>query len=188
MRARQDDGAQGSGGQASGAVVIDRRFMVLPDMPCGEFAGLPAFVAQHRPSGEISAKASERALPPLIAVKTRRDAPPRANLGHFLNAYNTSLLMPLAHGAGAGEYWIVCDAPPGPSLRDMLGDRGTPPTEAEMTATYLRPLALAAARLQSLGLAHRAIRPANLFRSPESGRILLAPGCVMPPAFAQPVL
>ena len=187
MRARQDDGggAQGSGAQA-GSVVIDRRFVVLPDMPCGEFAGLPAFIAQHRPSE--APKGPERALTPLIAVKTRRDAPPRANLANFLNAYNTSLLMPLAHGTGAGEYWIVCDAPPGPSLRDMLGDNGVPPSEAELTATYLRPLAVAVARLQSLGLAHRAIRPANLYRSLESGRILLAPGCVMPPAFAQPVL
>ncbi|WP_419728909.1 hypothetical protein [Lichenicola sp.] len=192
LRARQDEGgqqgdAQGGGAQA-GAVVIDGRFMVLPDMPCGEFAGLPAFVAQHRTAVGPGSRSTERALTPLIAVKTRRDAPPRANLPNFLNAYNTSLLMPLGHGAGAGEYWIVCDAPPGPSLRDMLGDRGTPPSEVEMTSTYLRPLALAVARLQSLGLAHRAIRPANLFRSLESGRILLAPGCVTPPAFGQPTL
>ena len=197
MRVRQDESGQTSGakesssqgaGAQAGAIVIDRRFMVLTDMPCGEFAGLPAFVAQHRPTAEARSRTSERALAPLIAVKTRRDAPPRANLPNFLNAYNTSLLMPLGHGAGAGEYWIVCDAPPGPSLRDMLGTGGVPPTEAEMTATYLRPLAVAVGRLQSLGLAHRAIRPANLYRSIESGRILLAPGCVMPPAFAQPAL
>lgn len=96
--------------------------------------------------------------------------------------------MPLAHGPGGADYWIVCDAPPGPSLRDTIGENALPPTEAELTSIYLRPLALALGRLQSLGLAHRAVRPANLFRSLESGRILLAPGCVMPSAFAQPVL
>lgn len=182
MQGRQDDGRNGTG------LVIDHRFLVLPDMPCGEFAGLPAFVAQSYETVDQPSRSRDRALAPLIAVRTRRDAPPRANLPNFLNAYNISLLMPLAHGAGGADYWIVCDAPPGPSLRDTLGENAIPPSEAELTSVYLRPLALALGRLQSLGLAHRAVRPANLFRSLESGRILLAPGCVMPPAFGQPVL
>jgi len=182
MQGRQDDGRNRN------ALVIDHRFLVLPDMPCGDFAGLPAFVAESCQPADQPGRGRDRALAPLIAVRTRRDAPPRANLPNFLNAYNISLLMPLAHGPGGADYWIVCDAPPGPSLRDTLGENAVPPSEAELTSIYLRPLALALGRLQSLGLAHRAVRPANLFRSLESGRILLAPGCVMPPAFAQPVL
>ncbi|MGI4746609.1 MAG: hypothetical protein ACRYGI_18695 [Janthinobacterium lividum] len=182
MQGRQDDGRNGN------ALVIDHRFLVLPDMPCGDFAGLPAFIAETYQATDQFSRGGDRAPAPLIAVRTRRDAPPRANLPNFLNAYNVSLLMPLAHGPGGADYWIVCDAPPGPSLRDTLGENAVPPSEAELTSIYLRPLALALGRLQSLGLAHRAVRPANLFRSLESGRILLAPGCVMPPAYAQPVL
>ena len=179
MRGRQTDLTDGA------AITIDRRYVVLPDMACGEFAGLPAFVVDQRK--QSSDRGGDRVQRPLIAVKTRRDAPPPANFPLFLNAYSTSLLMPVAHGAGAGDYWIICDAPNGPALCDTIP--GTPiPTEGELAATYLRPLALALGRLQTLGLTHRGVRPANLFRSTESGRILLGPGCLMPPAFAQPVL
>lgn len=184
MRGRQDQGSD------DGAIIIDRRYVVLPNMPCGEFAGLPAFIVDHRSqaSDHGGRNVGDRAPSPVIAVRTRRDAPPSANLGTFLNAYNTTLLMPLAHGIGGGEYWIICDAPPGPSLRDTQLDSGPPPSDVELGAVYLRPLATALARLHSLGLSHRAVRPSNLFRSVESRRILLAPGCVMPPAYAQPVL
>ncbi len=183
MRAREDDTTE------SGPVVIDRRYVVLPDMPCGEFAGLPAFmVDQQVPGGGGHRRRDDRAVPGLLAVRTRRTAPPPANLPAFLNAYNTTLLMPVAHGAGGGDYWIVCDAPSGPSLFDRVVDPAALPTDSELGSVYLRPLALALGRLHSLGLTHRGVRPSNLYRSPESSRILLAPGCVMPPAFAQPVL
>ena len=178
MRGRQNETAD------TGAITIDRRYVVLPDMPCGEFAGLPAFVVDQRKQGSERADRIQR---PLLAVRTRRDAPPPATLPLFLNAYSTSLLMPVAYGAGAGDYWIVCDAPNGPPLCDSL--RGGPiPTEGELAAIYLRPLALALGRLQTVGLTHRGVRPTNLYRSAESGRVLLGPGCVMPPAFAQPVV
>ena len=179
MRGRQNETVD------TGAITIDRRYAVLPDMACGEFAGLPAFVVDQRKHGPE--RGSDRVQRPLLAVRTRRDAPPPATLPLFLNAYSISLLMPVAHGAGAGDYWIVCDAPNGPPLCDSI--RGGPiPTEGELAAIYLRPLALALGRLQTLGLTHRGVRPNNLFRSAESGRILLGPGCVTPPAFAQSVV
>ncbi len=179
MRGRQNETVE------TGTITIDRRYVILPDMACGEFAGLPAFVVDQRKQGPE--RGSDRIQRPLLAVRTRRDAPPPATLPLFLNAYSTSLLMPVAHGAGASDYWIVCDAPNGPPLCDSV--RGGPiPTEGELAAIYLRPLALALSRLQTLGLTHRGVRPNNLFRSAESGRILLGPGCVTPPAFAQPVV
>ncbi len=183
MRGRQEDSGE------AGAIIIDRRYQVFPGTSCGEFAGLPAFAVDQRTQGADSGtRGADQALPSLVAVKARRDAPPPASLPLFLNAYNTALLMPVAHGAGGGDYWIVCDAPPGPSLRDSLTESATPPSEAELASVYLRPLALALGRLHALGLVHRGVRPANLYRSLESGRILLAPGCVMPPAFGQPTI
>ncbi len=182
MRGRQDEPTEG------GAIIIDRRYQVFPGSPCGEFAGLPAFAADQRVLVPDSSRGADHALPTLVAVKARRDAPPPANLSLFLNTYNTALLMPIAHGAGGGEYWIVCDAPPGPSLRDSLTESTVPPSEGELASIYLRPLALALGRLHGAGLVHRGVRPANLYRSVESGRILLAPGCVMPPAFSQPAV
>ena len=183
MRGRQDESTDG------GAIIIDRRYQVFPGTPCGEFAGLPAFAVDQRAQApDPGLCGADQASSWLVAVKTRRDAPPPANLPSFLNAYNTALLMPVAHGAGGGEYWIVCDAPPGPSLRDSLTESVTPPSEVELASVYLRPLAVALGRLHALGLVHRGVRPANLYRTPETGRILLAPGCVMPPAFAQPAV
>ncbi len=183
MRGRQDEPTEG------GAIIIDRRYQVFPGSPCGEFAGLPAFAADQRVlAPDNGSRGADHALPSLVAVKARRDAPPPPNLSLFLNAYNTALLMPIAHGTGGGEYWIVCDAPPGPSLRDSLTESTVPPSEAELASIYLRPLALALGRLHGAGLVHRGVRPANLYRSLESGRILLAPGCVMPPAFSQPAV
>lgn len=70
MQGSQDDGRNGSG------VLIDQRFLVLPDMPCGDFAGLPAFVAEPYQPADHAGRGRDRAPAPLIAVRTRRDAPP----------------------------------------------------------------------------------------------------------------
>jgi len=163
-------------------------YLVHPERPRGEYAGLPAFFAEPR-----SAYAADLDRPvelpaqAVVALRARRDAPPRANLPAFMNAYHSSLLMPLAYGAGAGAFWIVCEAPPGPAVSEEPPQR-PPPTDSDLAANWLRPLAAALSRLQASGLVHRALRPENLYRSPGSGRILLGPGCVLPPAFLQPVL
>ncbi|MCQ8278864.1 hypothetical protein NFI95_10410 [Acetobacteraceae bacterium KSS8] len=170
----------GNGEAESGSIVIGGRFRVLPDQPREGYAGLFSCAVDH-----AATAIDQVGAPPLVAVRARRDAPPPANLQSYIRAFNSGLLMPVAHGMGGGAYWIVCDAPPGPSL--LQAPPPQPLNEAELINSVLKPLAQALGRLHTAGLTHRAVRPANLFRS-ESGRILLGPGCLVPPAFDQPVL
>ena len=176
----------------NGEILIAGRYRVQPALPCDGYAGLFSCAVAH--SEEAAAErhspgGADRSSAPLIAVRLRRNAPPPATLNQFLKAHNTTLLMPVAHGAGRGDYWVVCDAPPGPSLLDMqaAGTPTGPLSETELTNLYLRPLAQAVGRLHAVGLTHRGIRLGNLFRA-ESGRVLLGPGCLGPLAYDQPAL
>lgn len=176
----------------NGEILVAGRYRVQPDLPRDGYAGLfSCAVADttEAAAGFRSPGGDHRSTAPLIAVRLRRNAPPPATLNQFLNAHNTSLLMPVAHGAGRGDNWVICDAPPGPSLLDMqsAGTPAGPVSEGELNTTYLRPLAQAVGRLHAVGLTHRGIRMGNLFRT-DSGRVLLGPGCLGPLACDQPAL
>ncbi len=169
-----------NGDAESGSIVIGGRYRILPDQPRDGYGGLFSCAVDY-----AATAIDQVTAPPLVAVRARRDAPPPANLQNYIHTFNSGLLMPVAHGTGGGAYWIVCDAPLGPSLLDA--PFAQPLSEAELVNTVMKPLAQALGRLHSAGLTHRAVRPANLFRS-ESGRVLLGPGCLVPFAFDQPVL
>ncbi len=195
LRPRLNGGRGMTGRQEgeTGEILIGRRYRVQPDLPVPGYAGLfscAVALVETEAAEPRRRPGDDRSAPPLVAVRLRRNAPPPASLNQFVNAHSTALLMPIAHGAGRGDYWMVCDAPPGPSLLDgpaFATGRATPLAESDLTNLYLRPLAQALARLHAVGLTHRGVRPGNLFRS-ESGRVLLGPGCLGPLAYDQPVL
>lgn len=168
------------GGGDSGSIVIGGRYRVEPGQPRDGFCGLASCTVEH-----ASTIADQANVPSLVAVRARRDAPPPASLQNYVHVYSPGLLMPVAHGVGGGSHWIVCDAPPGPSL--LQAPLPAPVGEAELVNAFLKPLAQALSRLHAAGLTHRGVRPANLFRL-ESGRVLLGPGCLGPHAFDQPAL
>ncbi len=161
---------------------IAGRYRPLLDRPLTDTgSGLAAYAVADRDDPAAA----------LMAVECRRDLPPRAAaLGQDLSAV-PGLLRPLGHGAapaGAGEAWfVICPAPPGPSLAT-----GGPVAGTVLLGTVLPALARTLAALAERGLTHRGIRPANIFRG--SGGLVLgeawaaSPGSFQPAAVEPPYL
>ncbi len=125
-----------------------------------------------------------------IAIEVAAGMAPRAGvLRALLGAPVPGLLCPLAHGAAAPAgrkpgWFVICPAPPGPSLTAERGEW----TARALIADVLRPAAATLARLAERGLTHRAIRPDNLFRAGPGEPVVLGPAWAGPPASRQPAL
>ena len=134
------------------------------------------FLAQG--GGEIS----------LMAIPVARGWPARTRVLSALSGPPIrNLLGPLAHGpavmpAGDTGYFVVTPAPPGPSLQATL--RAWP--EAELIEHFVKPAAQVLADLQTRGVTHRGIRPANLFQAARSTPVMLGSAWAAPPASHQP--
>lgn len=138
--------------------------------------GLAAFAASDR-SG---------ALDGLMAVQVQRTLPPRAGALAALTEPIEGVLSPLAHGpapgpGGEGAYYVICPAPPGPSL-DPSAQRWT---EDELLEHVLRPAARTLDRLERAGVTHRAIRADNVFRDGPGRKVVLGSAWAAPPAAHQ---
>ncbi len=87
-----------------------------------------------------------------MAVRSPGLAGPRPRAGALAGLTHAALLPPLAHGpaptpSGETGYFVICPAPPGPSLLATL----RPWPEAELTDFVLKPMALALGELQERG-------------------------------------
>jgi hypothetical protein len=133
------------------------------------------------------------------------DIPCRAlDLNGFKPARPTPLLWPEAAGivdwqvlpaAGVDPVWgrrpaIVFDTPKGERFTLDLATAKPSLSEQALTRQLLHPIVVAMRELDMAGIAHRAIRPGNLFRSSDASDASLVLGeCVsMPPGFGQPAL
>ena len=125
--------------------------------------------------------------PGFVAVAVARGWPARARtLGGLAGLVCPSLLVPLAHGAaaapdGAVGYYVICPAPPGPSLAEQRSW-----SEAELLEQLLKPAAQALAALESRNATHRAIRPENVFQAGPSKPVTLGCAWATPPGCHQP--
>ncbi len=123
-----------------------------------------------------------------MAVSVRRGFSVRVRTLSAMVGFATShILPPLAHGQAAmpsGEigYFIICPAPPGPSLLATL----RPWPEADLTDFVLKPMALALGELQDRDVTHRAIRADNLFQAAPRTPVTLGCAWAAPPACHQP--
>ena len=123
-----------------------------------------------------------------MAVSVRRGLSVRVRTLSAMVGFATShILPPLAHGQAAmpsGEigYFIICPAPPGPSLLATL----RPWPEADLTDFVLKPMALALGELQDRDVTHRAIRADNLFQAAPRTPVTLGCAWAAPPACHQP--
>ncbi|WP_158745868.1 hypothetical protein [Acidisphaera sp. L21] len=132
--------------------------------------------------------ASRGGVPGFMAVAVSRGWPARGRaLGAVSNLGTPHMLPPVAHGpttmpGGETGYFVICPAPPGPSLLANL--RAWP--EAELTDFVLKPMALALGELQARDVTHRAIRPDNLFQSAPRTPVTLGCAWATPPACHQP--
>ncbi len=124
----------------------------------------------------------------VMAIPVARGWPARARvLSALAGTSIRNLLGPLAHGpavmpSGDTGYFVIAPAPPGPSLQATL--RAWP--EAELIEQLVKPAAQVLADLQTRGVTHRAIRPANLFQAARSTPVMLGAAWSAPPASHQP--
>lgn len=174
MAATKQAGGGPAATAAAARLLIDDRFQILPGTPLAGLGGVSCFAAQdsHDPAAEV------------VALRCNPAAPPRAKLPLFVQARHEALLPALGHGAAGPAYWIITEAPTGPSL----GTLSVPWAGQALLTHVLRPVALALQQLQSHGLTHRAIRPDNVFLASGSRSVVLGPALAAPPGFHQPVL
>jgi len=165
---------------ASPETLIAGRYAVQLGQPVPEAGGgLPCFVAQDHHTGDTG----------LIAIQVRRDAPARFHALQMLVQPIDGLLCPLAHGTapaprGDAGYFVICPAPPGPSLAGHL----RPWPEAALISFALRPIALVLEKLAGHNLTHRAIRLNNVFQGGRGQPLVLGAAWAAPPAMHQPGL
>jgi hypothetical protein len=133
--------------------------------------------------------------PSLMAVQVQRQLPVRLRALQKLTFPLDTVLGPIAHGVGpalpepgfpAGGstgYFVICRAPPGPSVAASL----RPWREADLLDLLLRPVALGLEVLHGVGITHRAIRPDNVFQ--VAGQpVVLGAAWAAPPAALQPAI
>lgn len=122
----------------------------------------------------------------LAAIALPRARPARAKaLGLLRAAGIPDLLAPLAvEGGGEGRAFLICHAPPGPSLTA----RRQPWTESELINDVLRPAARVLEALAQRNLTHRGIRPGNLYQTRPGSPVTLGEAWSAPPASLQPAL
>ncbi|MGH7067549.1 MAG: protein kinase domain-containing protein [Acetobacteraceae bacterium] len=125
-----------------------------------------------------------------VAIELASGSAPRAlPLQVLANAVISGVMLPVAHGAARlpgrkPAYFVICPAPPGPSLATHLAVWPQP----MLLALVLRPVAQALERLAARGVTHRAIRPDNLFQAGPGEPVVLGPAWAAPPASRQPAL
>jgi hypothetical protein len=162
--------------------LINGRYAVLTAQPLpGAGGGLTAFVARDMRGSRGD----------LMAVQVATDAPPRAAMLTELNQVGIEgVLTPQAHGPALGVggvpgYFVICQAPPGPSLAAS----GIAPglwTEAALLDQVVRPVATALEMLRRNKATHRAIRPNNVFRLSPGSPVVLGCAWASPPGLSQP--
>lgn len=114
-----------------------------------------------------------RAPRSLMAVQVAPGKPPRAAALRAAESIEEGVLAPIAHGPGPGAggeaYYIVCMAPPGPSLAAAPRQW----QEAELLECLLRPAAQTLCRFASCGITHRSIRLDNVFQAAPGQPVVL---------------
>jgi eukaryotic-like serine/threonine-protein kinase len=155
-------------------LIIDDRFRISPGSQLADLGGLACFQAEDRRglAGEV------------VALRANAFTPPRPKLSAFLQAQHEGMLAPLAHGVAGSAYWIICPAPPGPSLASLA----SPWSGNALLTHVLRPVTRVLDHLQMSGLTHRAIRPDNVFVATGSRTLMLGPAWAAPPAMHQPAV
>jgi len=147
--------------------------------PYPAMAGLASFPVIDQRTGRTD----------LMAVQVQRHLPPRLRTLQVLSVPIEGLLTPLAHGSapapgGAEAYYVIHEAPPGPSL--LAGLRPWP--ETELLEHVVRPVALVLDQLQTRGVTHRGIRLDNVFQAHPGHPVVVGAAWATPPAMAQPAL
>ncbi len=180
----KEDGAQASGNP----VRLRDRFNVYPDSPLPDLA---------TPSAEAFLAEDRRDLArPLFALVCRPERPVRVQTMRSLRGLQAVGLLQLVEWAtahwppvGANAIVVVYERPLGGRVMPTLSAEIRRVDEYEIGKRIIAPLATALKELAGRGIAHRAIRPTNMFwNDREQGSIVLGDCVTASPAHDQPVL
>jgi hypothetical protein len=164
------------------------RYIVFPERPIPELNS-PTAPAYH---------AVMRADPsrPLFALLCDRILPPRVDLMDALRGFNLPGMLKIADWGmveweqnKARRFVVVIERPDGERVMPTLDAHQTPLSEDEIVRGLMTPMLSTLKELTMRGVAHRNIRPDNLFFT-DSGRttMVLGEGVSAPPAYDQPAI
>jgi eukaryotic-like serine/threonine-protein kinase len=168
------------------AICLDGRYELLPGNPLEGFRS-PAAAAYRVIEGTRSDAA-------LFALICDPGLSPRQPIFHALQTLACDELLAL-------RAWGVVDWPPlarhvialvfaqpdATRLVPSLSDTVPPLAAAELLGAVVPAVVAALKALHALGITHRAIRPTNLYRCADDGRIMLGECASAPPASDQPI-
>ncbi len=174
--------------EGSDVGILRDRFTVYPARPLAhlDLPSANAFVAEDRrdPSYKLFALIGAPGLPPrtgaLAALKgmTGRGLLPLIDYGPVFWA-------PLGRKCMAAIY----EQPLGGRVSDLIASEKLRVSEHEIARRVIGPLFAALRSFSELGIAHREIRPSNMFFMDEARENIVLGDCaIVPPGFDQPIL
>lgn len=179
------DGADDSDGADSvGLSALDGQYQVNPDQPLPELStpNARAFVATD------SADSSQQ----LYALITDPKIPFRMNaLAGTRDLDDVSVVKPVQWGSidwpetESRETIIILQRPAGEPLMPSINAEITPLTVQEIADYLMKPMVGLLEVLSDQGLAHRSIRPTNIFRAGSEGTYIAGEFYSAPPGFHQ---
>jgi hypothetical protein len=170
------------------SVMLRGRCAIHPDQP------LPQYSSKHAVA--FHAQLRNDPMRPLMALLTEPEMPARVDFMESMRSYNLHGIVQTAEwgmvdwpGEARRRFVIVIDRPAGTRVMPSLDTPQAPMSEDELITGLLQPLLPSLKELAGRGLAHRGIRPDNLFFY-DGGRrhMVLGEGVTTPPAFDQPAV
>ena len=167
-------------------VILDR-YEIHPGRP------LPAYDTPV--ASAYAAVDTKGARESLMALVARDHVLPRADILPTLRSIDSPALLrayrwaPIEWANGAERRFAVLYSQPGGTRIMSLAQSIAPMTEDALVEGVIRPAVIALAELSSRGIAHRAIRPDNIFFKDAAARqIVLGDAAMAPPGSTNPIL
>jgi len=197
----QDEPAMMDGGDAGGvapaaapmegmgaALIFKVRYQIFPDQPLPQFDS-PTAMAFHAtlrndPMRSVMALICDPEMPQRFDALEQLRA---FNMGGMLKTHDWGLIdWPNITGK---RFILLIDRPLGGRVANNLSGSFTPLMEEEIVRGLLQPTLGPLKDLMSRGLAHRSIRPDNIFWTDQSNSTMtLGDGWTAPPGYSQPPL
>ncbi|MDP6804692.1 MAG: serine/threonine-protein kinase [Rhodospirillales bacterium] len=173
---------------SGGPVLLDERYQIEPNRPVPDFdmPSAPAFrVEDRRDTGR-----------PLLASICNPGLPPRTEVMAQLRGGSVKGIVPIVEwgpvdwpALGERCMAVIYERPAGGRLAANFSADDASFTEHEIRNLIVEPIAATLRRFESRELAHRSIRPNNLFFMDEARQdLVLGDGVTCPPGFDQPLV
>lgn len=173
---------------SGGPVRLRDRYLIDPNAPIPELdsPSAKAYAAEDRrdPGRNLFALICTPGLPPRVNVIGLQKANPIRGLLPVVD-WDAINWPPLSQRSMA----VIFERPMGGRLIDAIISGRVRISEHELIRRYIEPLSAALQGLGTLGVAHRAIRPDNIFFMDKEGQtVVLGDGVTAPAGFDQPLI